>query len=600
MNNSRISFKIAQLFFFSISLSLITACGGGGNSGTPLSSAKQITAFSFTNPSVVGTIDQSAKTIAIRVPSITDVSALIANFTTTGQSVVVGSTTQTSGITPNNFTNPLTYQVNAADGSYQNYTVTVTIAPTLAGEWARTTLTVGSTCSGFSGVSVSSDGSIYAVGSIYGTGTYNFGNSVTATGTSPVNNIIIIKYNRSGVAQWAQTLTAGNDYSGFSSVAVASDGSVYAVGFIRGTGIFNFGNSVTATGTYTSNNVVILKYNSSGVAQWAQTVTAGDNYSGFDRVSVASDGSVYAAGYIYGTGTFNFGNGVHATGAYTGSNPVLMKYNSSGVAQWAQTVTAGSNDSYFNSVSIASDGSVCAAGNIYGTGTYNFGNSVTATGVYTGSNAVLLKYNSSGVAQWAQTVTAGNSDSHFRRMSVSSDGSVYAAGYIYGPGTYNFGNSVTATGTYTGTNIILVKYNSSGLAQWAQTVTIGNSDSYFNGVSVAPDGSIYTAGIISGSSTYHFSSSVSATGTYQAMGNAGDGDNIVIVKYNSSGVAQWAQSVTSGNSDSSFSDVSVAADGSIYAAGVISGSSGPYDFGNGATVTTAPYIGNYIILVKYD
>ena len=31
---------------------------------------------------------------------------------------------------------------------------------------------------------------------------------------------------------------------------------------------------------------------------------------------------------------------------------------------------------------------------------------------------------------------------------MASDGSVYAAGYISGTGTYNFGNSVTAAGTY--------------------------------------------------------------------------------------------------------------------------------------------------------
>ncbi len=104
------------------------------------------------------------------------------------------------------------------------------------------------------------------------------------------------------------------------------------------------------------------------------------------------------------------------------------------MAQWAQTVTAGTGDSFFTSVSaVASDGSVYAAGYIQGNGTYNFGNSVTATGTSTGGiNIVLVKYNSSGVAQWAQTVTAGSDSSNFFGVSVASDGSVYAAGYIDG------------------------------------------------------------------------------------------------------------------------------------------------------------------------
>ncbi len=75
----------------------------------------------------------------------------------------------------------------------------------------------------------------------------------------------------------------------------------------------NFGNGVTATETFSGENIVLVKYDSSGVASWAQTVTGGTGASSFTSVSVASDGSVYAAGFISGTGTYNFGNGVTAS-----------------------------------------------------------------------------------------------------------------------------------------------------------------------------------------------------------------------------------------------------------------------------------------------
>ena len=107
---------------------------------------------------------------------------------------------------------------------------------------------------------------------------------------------MLVKYNSSGVAQWARTVTAGSRYSQFYSVSVASDGSVYAAGCIDGTGTYDFGNTVTAAGTSSSSNIVLVKYNRSGTTQWAQTVTAGSKESWFDGVSVASDGSVYAAG----------------------------------------------------------------------------------------------------------------------------------------------------------------------------------------------------------------------------------------------------------------------------------------------------------------
>ncbi|HUJ18005.1 MAG TPA: hypothetical protein VL197_08425, partial [Nitrospirota bacterium] len=357
-------------------------------------------------------------------------------------------------------------------------------AVALPAHWAQT-VTGGSSSSLFNGVSVASDGSVYTAGQIYGTGIYDLGSGVTATGTNSGGNIVLVKYDSSGTAQWAQTVTAGSSSSLFNGVSVAPDGSVYAAGSIDGTGTYGFGNNVISTGTNSSgSNIVLVKYDSSGVAQWAQTVTAGSNDSFFTSVSVASDGSVYAAGKIHGTGTFNFGNSVTAAGSVNGDNLVMVKYNSSGVAQWAQTATGGSADSYFSGVSVASDGSVYAAGSINGTGAYNFGNSITATGTYSNGNVVLVKYNSSGVAQWAQTVTAGSSFSIFFSVSAASDGSVYAVGYIDGTVAYDLGNGVTATGTNSGNNMVLVKYDSSGVTQWAQTMTSGSGNSVFNGVSV--------------------------------------------------------------------------------------------------------------------
>ena len=315
------------------------------------------------------------------------------------------------------------------------------------------TLAAGSNQSSFSSVSAIA-GSVYAAGSIAGTGTYDFGNGQTATGTFGGFNSALVKYDSAGVAQWARTVTAGSDQSSFESVAVAPDGSaVYAAGYITGTGTYNFGSNVTVTGAFrgtdNSDNLVLVKYDSSGKAQWAQTVTGtGITYSAFKSVSVASDGSVYAAGYI-GTGTYSFGNGVIAAGTSISYNLVLVKYDSSGLAQWAKTVTAGNSYSYFFGVAAAPDGSVYAAGSIAGNGLYGFGNSITSQGASSlSNNAVLVKYDSAGNAQWAQTVTAGSDDSIFYSVAAASDGSVYAAGRVTGTGTYNFGNSKTVTGAF--------------------------------------------------------------------------------------------------------------------------------------------------------
>ena len=86
--------------------------------------AKAITTYSLGG--FTGTITGSA--IAVSVPNGTPVTGLVATFTTTGASVMVGAVTQTSGTTPNNFTSAVLYTVTAADSTTATYTVTVTVA----------------------------------------------------------------------------------------------------------------------------------------------------------------------------------------------------------------------------------------------------------------------------------------------------------------------------------------------------------------------------------------------------------------------------------------------------------------------------------------
>ena len=108
---------------------LLTAVGCSSSSNT-LSSAKAITSYSLDG--VAGAINETGKTIAVTMPYGTDVTALVAAFNTTGQSVKVGKTAQVNGVTANDFTSAVAYTVTAADSSTVNYTVTVTVAASSA------------------------------------------------------------------------------------------------------------------------------------------------------------------------------------------------------------------------------------------------------------------------------------------------------------------------------------------------------------------------------------------------------------------------------------------------------------------------------------
>ncbi|BBI36581.1 S-layer homology domain-containing protein [Cohnella abietis] len=93
-----------------------------------LNPAKELTSFKLTSPESNGVVNQTTHTVSITVPFGTDVTQLAPIFTTTGADVKVGLQNQVSGVTTQDFTNPVTYSVYAADGNKQDYVVTVTIA----------------------------------------------------------------------------------------------------------------------------------------------------------------------------------------------------------------------------------------------------------------------------------------------------------------------------------------------------------------------------------------------------------------------------------------------------------------------------------------
>src|SRR5574344_1363036 len=135
----KINNRLSALFATAVILFLASSCQQPVDSAK--SSEKQLTAFSFTaaansvlTADVTGTIDQTAHTVSVTVPSGTAVTALVATFTCSDKAAVtVTSTAQTSGTTANNFTNAVVYTVTAEDGSTNMYSVTVTASGTGSG-----------------------------------------------------------------------------------------------------------------------------------------------------------------------------------------------------------------------------------------------------------------------------------------------------------------------------------------------------------------------------------------------------------------------------------------------------------------------------------
>ncbi len=120
--------KFVSMVLVALFLSIFVA----GCSATGGSDERSITAFGFEaslnetlSEDVVGVI--SGTGITATLPEGSDPSALIATFEGVGGDIAIDGQTQTSGVTVNDFTNPITYTVTAGDDSTTDYAVLVTV-----------------------------------------------------------------------------------------------------------------------------------------------------------------------------------------------------------------------------------------------------------------------------------------------------------------------------------------------------------------------------------------------------------------------------------------------------------------------------------------
>jgi uncharacterized delta-60 repeat protein len=220
----------------------------------------------------------------------------------------------------------------------------------------------------------------------------------------------VAKYDSSGSLQWQRTLDNSISMQG-QGISVDSSGNVLVVGR-------SFSLSPN------SNNIQLVKYDSSGNVQWQKRLRSNGSDIGY-AVSSDSSNNVYICGDAPGP------NGSDAF--------LIAKYNSSGTLQWQRSL---SSTNTANARSIVVDSS----SNVYVCG--------YATDVTQAVNYVhIAKYNSSGTIQWQRQL--GNNSVNFGRgIAVDSSNKIYVFGSTRATGTDNFffaklPNDGTPTGTYT-------------------------------------------------------------------------------------------------------------------------------------------------------
>jgi hypothetical protein len=206
--------------------------------------------------------------------------------------------------------------------------------------------------------------------------------SVYVTGLSSDNddgNAVLLKFSPAGALIW-ERVWGGTGAEGGSAVAIdAMDGSVYIGGR-------------TTSFPPDSAGLFVVKFNDAGALQWQKVW---DNIRSGDGVTVAPDGSVYAAATSPRPG-----------GGLDVQNLEALKITPGGSLEWARTYQAGQVVNA-NGISAAPDsGSIAIAGAV-------------------DSAALLLKIDANGDSVFDRAYDGGNGASG---VSVGQDGSIYMSG----------------------------------------------------------------------------------------------------------------------------------------------------------------------------
>lgn len=296
------------------------------------------------------------------------------------------------------------------------------------------------------GVAVSG-GNVYVIGSF--SNFISFGVNCTTSAVGMGNNVFVASLDASnGNCNWIFRGEGNGSLAG-TSITAASGGGVYIYGTMVGQVMLG---TTTLTGSpFSDTDVYYAKLSATGTCTWAKKFGGfGNETAGgiieINANSIALNGGFedvisYTGGSITSAGAVDF---------------FLVKATNTGDITWAQ---AGGGDNTDAGSGIGVD----TAGNIYSCGI--IGDTVTFGGIYLPNhqniNAMIVKYNASGVCQWVKmggTLTDDNAEA----IATDPNGSSYITGYVSGNAVFG----TTPLNGIQGYDAYVAKYNIFGQLVW--------------------------------------------------------------------------------------------------------------------------------------
>ncbi|HTN85002.1 MAG TPA: hypothetical protein VL242_14990 [Sorangium sp.] len=367
-----------------------------------------------------------------------------------------------------------------------------------------------------------------------------------------------------GTLSWSHGFGDATEQAG-AGLAVGASGDIVVIGSTSGPVDFGAGAALHQGGT----DVFLASFDASGARRWDRLF--GDSESQNGRgVALGRDGGAVIAGNF--SGSINFG-GMPLSSA-GGADIFVAKLNSAGEHTWSRRY-GGTNDQQVNGLAIDASDSLAVVG--YFAGTMSLAGLCTSMTSAGGYDVFVAKLDPTGICLWSRKAGSLAEEQYGYGVASDREGGVVATGTFNGSADFGTGPKTSAGGT----DMFIVKYDSSGVPLWCNTYGDAANQSGY-ATAVDSTGNVFVIGYFLGSMTFG-ADELHSEGGYDVFVGKLDGD----------GVPVWGKRF-GGAGDEFGAHVAIDSEDNV----VVTGSfAGPMDLGGGALTRST---GSDIFIAKLD
>lgn len=336
--------------------------------------------------------------------------------------------------------------------------------------------------------------------------------------------------------------------------------------------------------------------------------TASASAHNIEPYAMAQDANqdIYVVGRFRETADFDMGTGTTLLSSVGNYDAFVAKYDVNG--NFIYAFRLGSTSTSVTANTQAYDIAVDAAGNIIVVGEFrgvgiNFaplgGTSTSFTSNVSGNNsdAFVVKYNSAGQCIWGMQYGIGNSNNELYGVATDKSNNIYITGRLDDNDPSNAtGINVNPLGTAhtmntNGADIVLIKYNASGLHLWDANIGSSSNLEYGYGITIS-GANLYLTGEFQSLAEFN------PLGTSMTRTSVGSYDGFLAQYALANGICNWVNRLGDSGSDEARKS-SVDAAGDVYVTGAFSGTV-DFDPSLGGTNNVSSSGSTDIFVAKYD